>query len=360
MAIGSGYIILGGLGFSGYEKKYNASCGLYRDAIPTIEEDLKRTKRFEAIYKKVRTALGNNKVIVLTHTPKDDWSKDDYNNEWVYVNGHTHRNVFIKKDYEVYADNQIGYYSNNYALKYFRMQYFNSAICGYSDGIHKITVDQYIEFYMQYSKIITFSKTEGQIFMLKRQGIYCFVYQNERGVLYFLNGGARITADKDIEYYYNNMVSYYNKLKESMQPYENYQRRIAKEVQDFGGIGDIHGCIIDIDYYNHLFVNPIDRSVIPYYAESMTNKVVYSNMESLLHFSAEEYIENFEECKRKNKELALINSDNRIRKGKSSTDTRQYSISRYISTIKYATNLKIIRIWKDDILNKEDNKLLLN
>ena len=156
------------------------------------------------------------------------------------------------------------------------------------------------------------------------------------------------------------MVSYYNKLKESMQPYENYQRRIAKEVQDFGGIGDIHGCIIDIDYYNHLFVNPIDRSVIPYYAESMTNKVVYSNMESLLHFSAEEYIENFEECKRKNKELALINSDNRIRKGKSSTDTRQYSISRYISTIKYATNLKIIRIWKDDILNNEDNKLLLN
>lgn len=360
LANGSGYIILGGLGFSGYEKRYNASCGLYRDAIPSLEEDVKRTKRFEAIYKKVRTALGNNKVIVLTHTPKDNWSKDDYNNEWIYVNGHTHRNVFIKSNYEVYADNQVGYYSNNYALKYFRIQYFNCAICGYGDGIYKITVEQYIDFYNQYCQSIKFSKKEGQIYMLKRQGIYCFVYRNEQGVLYLLNGGARITADKDIEYYYNNMVSYYNKLKESMQPYENYQRRIAKEVKDFGGDGNIHGCIIDIDYFNHLFVNPLDRSVIPYYAESMTNKVVYSNMESLLHFSAEEYIESFEECKRKNKELALINSDKRIRKGESSTDTRQYSISRYINTIKYATNLKIIRIWKDDIFNNEDNKLLLN
>lgn len=36
--------------------------------------------------------------------------------------------------------------------------------------------------------------------------------------------------------------------------YDNYQKEIAKEIIKISGSGNIHGCIIDIDYYNHLYI----------------------------------------------------------------------------------------------------------
>lgn len=47
----STFIVLGGIGFSGLNPKFNASMGLYRNAV-TTEEDIIRSKRFQAVYKK--------------------------------------------------------------------------------------------------------------------------------------------------------------------------------------------------------------------------------------------------------------------------------------------------------------------
>ncbi|WP_440970910.1 DUF4116 domain-containing protein [Peribacillus frigoritolerans] len=85
----SPFVILGGLGFSGLNSQFNATQGIYRQTIMSIDEDIKQTNQFQFIYKKVKSVLGNDKVIILTHTPKENWSNEDYNPNWIYVNGHT-------------------------------------------------------------------------------------------------------------------------------------------------------------------------------------------------------------------------------------------------------------------------------
>lgn len=67
----SSLIILGGIGFSGLNPAFNANTILYNSSI-TLEVDIERTKRFRAVYEKVLSCARDLRVIVLTHTQKDD------------------------------------------------------------------------------------------------------------------------------------------------------------------------------------------------------------------------------------------------------------------------------------------------
>ncbi|SHE68571.1 DUF4116 domain-containing protein [Anaerotignum propionicum] len=118
-------IVLGGIGFSGLNDKYNAANMRYGksfEELESIEEALKKdvseTRRFDTIYRKLLQDLPNNKVIVLTHMQKCDWNADLHNPNWIYVNGHNHKNYFnISGKKAVYADNQIGYNTETIGLK---------------------------------------------------------------------------------------------------------------------------------------------------------------------------------------------------------------------------------------------------
>ncbi|MDR2750012.1 MAG: hypothetical protein LBC41_05070 [Clostridiales bacterium] len=115
-------VILGGLGFSGLNKRFNATQGIYRGAVLTLEEDAKRSLEFEKAYRKVNDALETSKVICLTHNPKSDWTNDAYNRNWIYVSGHTHQNFrCVNSNKTVYSNNQIGYYARGVALKCFEI-----------------------------------------------------------------------------------------------------------------------------------------------------------------------------------------------------------------------------------------------
>lgn len=113
-------IILGGIGFSGLNKKYNATNMRYgksfegKTAREVVEKDIIETNKFNNIYEKVNSAISNNKVIVLTHMKKSDWNDDAYNPNWIYLNGHDHHNYYeFSKEKVIYADNQIGYKAQN-------------------------------------------------------------------------------------------------------------------------------------------------------------------------------------------------------------------------------------------------------
>ena len=116
----SSLIVLGGIGFSGLNPKYNASYGLYRSMIST-NEDKKRSERFSRIYKKVLECAAERRVFVLTHNPMPDWSHSKPNKNWIYLSGHTHINDFIKLDDKIigFADNQIGKEPKKWRLKGF-------------------------------------------------------------------------------------------------------------------------------------------------------------------------------------------------------------------------------------------------
>lgn len=287
-------ILFGGLAFSGNNEKHNADYGLYRGII-SREEEIAESKEFKRLYDIVCNAVPDRKVVVFTHTPREDWdSNDTQHPEYVYVSGHTHRNYFYDDGvYRTYADNQVGYKNKNPGLKSFYVDNTYDVFQDYEDGIYKITSQQYRDFYRGKNRLMTFKRKLNPLYdclyMLKKNGYYCFIYESEYGSLSILNGGAMKGLYHDnIEYYYNNMDAVIAKIRAPLDKYTSLQKRIAHEVQVIGGKGYIHGAIIDIDFFNHIYVNPFDLTVTGYEADDIICKKVFPSIPCLLEANCPE------------------------------------------------------------------------
>ena len=101
----------------------------------------------------------------------------------------------------------------------------------YNDGIYEITREQYKLFYYGVGSRIDFNRDFEKLFMLKRNGIYCFLIKtNNCDNLKLLNGGSVKNVEKhDINYFYENLVNYSNSVKLFLESYENYQKQISSE-----------------------------------------------------------------------------------------------------------------------------------
>lgn len=278
------FVILGGLGFSGYNKEFNAKNGIYRMTVDRKTE-IKESKIFEELYNRMRPILSNKNTIILTHTPKKDWCREAApDKNYVYVSGHTHRNIFHDDgEYRIYSDNQIGYNNDTVYLKSFLIDNDYDCFFDYGDGIYKITSEQYNDFYRGKNIPMTFQREINILYMLKRNGYYCFIHKSRGGSLTILNGGAmKRLVVRDIQYYYDNMDTMICRIKAPLDIFTSFQRRISNIVKKIGGVGTIHGSIVDIDFYNHIYVNPVDLSVTGYWASDIVNKTVYSSIPALL------------------------------------------------------------------------------
>lgn len=121
-SINSKLTVLGGIGFSGENDNFNALNGIYRNTITSLENDKKYTKEFNNVYNKVKEAIGTAQVVVLTHTPIEDWNTEGPISNWIYVNGHTHINHFsFEGGSRIYADNQSGYKTKSMTFKSFEL-----------------------------------------------------------------------------------------------------------------------------------------------------------------------------------------------------------------------------------------------
>lgn len=276
--------ILGGLGFSGYNEEFNATDGVYRATIDRNTE-IQESKKFEQLYNKLMSVLTKKNTIIFTHMPMKDWYAEvKYHDNFVYVSGHTHRNIFFDDGVErVYADNQIGYNNENPHLKNFMIEMNYDYFDSYKDGIYEITAQDYKDFFHGKNISMTFNRQVNVLYMLKKQGYYCFIHKTKAGKLSMLNGGAfKKLYVKDVQYYFDNMDKMVAFIEAPLKKYTDYQNSISKEIKKIGGCGRIHGCIIDIDYYNHIYVNPIDLTITGYWASDIINKLVYPNVPKLL------------------------------------------------------------------------------
>jgi hypothetical protein len=77
------------------------------------------------------------------------------------------------------------------------------------------------------------------------------------------------------------------------QGYNEVLRKVSEFVRAFGGDGTIHGSIVDIDFFNHLYVNIYDGSVIPYMAFDTVDKYVYPSILDLLKHERARLIPNY-------------------------------------------------------------------
>lgn len=353
-------IISGGTAFSGYNNEFNANIGIYRETINRNQE-IKETEKFEKTYDKLSTCLADKHVIIFTHTPKKDWSKSkEYVKRWVYVSGHTHRNYFFDDgEYRIYADNQLGYNYETAFTKHFDIEYDYDLFSDYKDGIYTITQREYNDFYRGKNIMMDYNR-EGKIFMLKKNGYYCFIKPSTRG-LAILNGGALKLLDrKDINYYYDNMDNQIALNKKPLDRYTKYQETIANQIKEIGGLGDIHGAIIDIDYFNHIYVNPFDGTLSAYYAFNIIDKYTFENIPSLLRANCPVLYKNYQ------KRLETTESNLLIVNGKSTEvilkptyypSTEIYIASREIRKMQKLNN-GILTVWhKDYVKFFDDNDI---
>lgn len=113
--------------------------------------------------------------------------------------------------------------------------------------------------------------------------------------------------------------------------------------------------------YTHVFVNPIDGTVTPYFAWDVKSRTVYKDFRSLL--------ENNGQCKKmltNYKKLEAKNPSNlpALRYGTAVAEWGEddsvydeggylYQMSRIIKSLQYCSEKDIIRIWNENLLNHE-------
>lgn len=359
-------IVFGGLGFSGKCKTltsegsiYNADIGLYRDAVPTLAEDIIQAEKSEKAYLKVLEALSNYNVIIATHCPLDNWSERGYNSNFIYLSGHTHHNIFhMSSDKTVFADNQVGYSSDDYDLRYFLINGTYDSFINYSDGIYKITYEQYIDFNIGKNVRLKKKNDGKQIVLLKKGFAHMFVYYNRSNKLMLLNGGSPKQLYHELNYYYKNLDKYVSNIKTIMNSYMDKLLNISKVIKSIGGDGSIHGCIVDIDYYNHIYINPVDGKITPYFAYDMEQKYVYKDLYTLLAEKKPSLLSGYVEWQKidSNNEIVVRNTE-LTDLAVLVTDKKIYSASKIIKSIQYLLFQDVVREWNDKILrisNREE------
>ncbi|MDY3796452.1 MAG: metallophosphoesterase [Agathobacter sp.] len=278
------YVIVGGTGFSGCNIDFNAQNGIYRDIISRREE-IEESKKFNDLYERVLPILKNVNTIIFTHMPMIDWrGMNDYENNFIYVSGHTHKNYFFDDgEIKIYSDNQVGYTNENIRLKKIVFDGKYDWFAFYEDGIHLITRDDYINFYRGKNITINFNRKIHKLYMLKKNGYYCFIHMGKYLDLCILNGGAMKHLSKSsLQYYYDNMDYEIALIEKPLKKFTKFQRRISEAIKIIGGDGRIHGAIVDIDFFNHIYINPIDNKLTCYYASDIINKQVYPSIPMLL------------------------------------------------------------------------------
>ncbi len=354
-------LILGGIGFSGNNRKYNATSGLYSNVITTHERDMEESLRFESLHDKLVNAVGSKDLIVMTHMPMSDWSTKPYNKHWVYVNGHNHINEYQKNEFKtVYADNQVGYYNDTYMLKGFNLGTTYNIFEFLEDGIFDIKPDEYKKFYYGMGIPMQFKRKTGSIKLLKRTGFYLFMLE-DKGKLYILDGGKPKKLDiMNIDYYYEHMVNYSIGLNEATRRFREYLEFVSDEVMKIGGSGFIHGTIIDIDFYNHINVNPQDGTIMYYNANAIDDRIEYEVAETFLLNHRPDLHKNLLEVRAKDNKNALMltGNDEAVNNLPTlSADTSMYRPSRLMKSLQYLTNNKIIRVWKNIVLDRNYDML---
>ena len=352
----------------GYNQEFNEVENLYKGII-TKEEEKEYSLIIYDLYLKVKKAAFDKNVIIFTHMPLQDWSKDKkVQSGFVYVSGHNHRNYFYDDGIKrIYSDNQIGYSKKSIFMKHFSIDNNYDWFSDYEDGIYEISREDYEWFYRGIQEGMEFNQTYQNLYMIKRSGIYLFLARNKKDKLLVLNGGRPLSVgDYSLEYFYENMEKYSESIKMYLSEYTEYQNKISKELKSIGCTGKIHGCIIDIDYFNHIYINPIDGKITPYYATSIIDKHIYNNFASLLKNKCPSIYLNYEKKYKDDKKYELVNLMNQDIVISDSFvieyDTSIYNVSRIIKGLQFTAKYNVIRLWNPRLVyeaSSQNGKLIV-
>lgn len=370
-------ILFGGLGFTGCNKHRNTAANLYgkkpgdvdSEYVPrlTLQEDKAESEKFKKLYDKLLRCLGDRRIIVVTHTPMEDWSdKVEYNPNWVYISGHTHQNRVVreKNGTTILADNQIGYDPRPWVFNSFTFQGWFDPFETWNEGIYPIETPQYELFNKGRGITMARFKRSGQIYMIKRAGVYMFFLEGKS--LLMLSGGRIKRTEHSLQYYYDNLSTYVHAVRSAFAPYRSALETLSAEVKAFGGTGFVHGCIVDIDPLNHIYLNPRDGTITPYFAWSMMEKYVYESVRDLLLDTSSEppllgsdksLAERYGDAEEAGKLPIMASHHGKEQTALATvprmvTDTSMYDPSRIMRSVQYIFDQDVVRIWNDEVFGE--------
>lgn len=157
------------------------------------------------------------------------------------------------------------------------------------------------------------------------------------------------------------MEMYFQRVKTALAPYQSALCKLGEEVQKIGGWGKVHGCIVDIDFYNHLYLNPYDGKITPYFAlkpYDIESRAEYPDLLSLLQDQIPYLCKKFTDAQ--NSGMIPILSKYAVGNAESTAlatvpeivlGTEMYKPSRRMRAIQYLFDGNVIRVWKDAVLS---------
>jgi len=314
----------------------------------------------------------------------------------------------------IYYEAQEGAYSNWFQVKgtdkYILDSFVRRVIdkeqfdlSKYDDGIHELSIHEYWSCLCQIDKeykdkiMPNFSRTD-KVKMIKKNGYLMFLSVSSIGTVCVLNGAGVKKASFSVKYYYDNIEQYANAVVSRFSPYWDALRFVSKQIKSlkpsedalrahymtdkkiglvsgsysqwykmygdrYESSGRIHGCIVDIDDFNHIYLNPYDGTVVPYYAITMYDKDVYSNVKSLIAAKRPELLESTKHIADKSTELVAVDNKSRnnlsIIKSDDSIDEKtvkvysheMYDISNRLLPLQRIYDFKLIQAWYDNVLS---------
>lgn len=288
------YIVYGGVGFAGYNDVFNAT-RIRSTTGFTREDELCETKFFESGYKKALDhAVQSSKCFIcLSHYPVNSCiQKTD--KEAIYFSGHTHRNSsLLTQDTLWIFDNQIGNRVESFLFKQYGTCVTPNPFISYEDGYYEITLTQYLQYQTYINervfryKLLTKALNKGQLYLFKNTGFYAFILRKENCGMYIVKGGmyTRITTSSDISELYNSFLAMCTYYVDSLYDFRIYQLKISEILKSNGFSGEIHGCIVDFDFYNHVMCDFSDGSLKFYYSPELGISTQFKSFSEMISFN---------------------------------------------------------------------------
>ena len=222
-------------------------------------------------------------------------------------------------------------------------------------------LDQPIEYYQrrlaEYAKIILhkFSGYWDALYSISRQIRTATYTENE-------------LQEQHNKYIENNKGTIYGRMS-----FVQWKKFLAQE-RPFHG--RVHGCIVDIDQLNHIYLNPYDGSIAPYHAPSMYIKHIYNNVQGLLSEHRPEALSAYNRAIEgvKREELLLVTADSKQKHqlavltseeadtyNVTVTDTSMYELSNRMKLLQEVYDHQLVVVWYDNILPEHgtENKSLV-
>lgn len=194
-----------------------------------------------------------------------------------------------------------------------------------------------------------------------------------------LEGGTRHNTSHPLTYYYDNLTIYAKRVEKIFSKYFETLSKLAKEVRGIGGDGKIHGAIVDIDYFNHIYFEPATGSLKYYYAQDTQSRNVYNNLSSLLKDPTTaslgtkethaKILKKFSKRKRgllkNNSHIELLVSPQHLNNlitenekyvapiKEEGYNKEMYYKSRIMNQVQYLYEHKVIRFWRDGVVENK-------